>query len=170
MGCIATAFGVRGELKVNPFTEEPASVLELTPWRLVSPAEGATERTALPGREVRVIQGRPHGADGVVVQLEGVNDRDQALALRGWEIYVPREILPEADEESFYWNDLIGCRVVDGEGVELGTVSHLFATGANDVLVVRGPGGERWFPFTKEVAPIVDLAQRLLVVHPLPGM
>ena len=93
------------------------------------------------------VRGR-ETAKGVVASLPGVDDRDAAEALRGTEILVPRTALPPPGADEYYWVDLEGLRVVTLEGVELGTVSHLLATGANDVLVVKGDR-ERMLPFVQ---------------------
>ena len=82
----------------------------------------------------------------MVAVIPGVADRDAAEALRGSEIWVPRSALPPPRAGEYYWVDLEGLRVVNLEGVDFGTVSHLFSTGANDVLVARGDR-ERMIPF-----------------------
>ena len=75
-----------------------------------------------------------------------------------------RSALPAAGEDEYYWSDLTGCRVRTTEGVELGVVERLFATGSNDVMVVQGEGRERLIPFTSAAVPSVDLDARVLVV------
>ena len=92
-----------------------------------------------------------HTAKGIVARFPDVEDRDAAEALRGCEVYVPRSVLPPPAEGEFYWVDLEGLRVQTLEGVALGTVSHLFATGANDVVVVHdgAEGRERMIPFVR---------------------
>jgi 16S rRNA processing protein RimM len=90
-------------------------------------------------------QGRAQGK-GVVARLDGVDDRDAATALVGTEIWVPRDALPKPRQGEYYWADLEGLAVRTVDGVDLGRVSHLFATGANDVMVVQG-GRERLIPF-----------------------
>jgi 16S rRNA processing protein RimM len=75
-----------------------------------------------------------------------VEDRDAAEALRGTEVWVPRSALPPPVDGEYYWVDLEGLRVVNTQGVDFGVVSHLFSTGANDVLVARGDR-ERMIPF-----------------------
>ena len=83
---------------------------------------------------------------GLVAVFPDVADRDAAEALRGTEVYVPRSELPPPRPGEYYWVDLEGLRVVNLAGVEFGTVSHLFSTGANDVLVAHGER-ERMIPF-----------------------
>jgi len=114
-------------------------------------------------REFRIEAGRAHGA-GVVLKFAGCDDREQAAALIPSDIAVRREQLPPPAPGEYYWADLEGLRVVTLAGVELGVVSHLLATGANDVLVVKGDR-ERLLPFVRgQVVVEVNLEQRLLRV------
>lgn len=139
LGRIHGAFGVRGELKLESFTEPVAQILRYQPW-LVRDPQGRE-------REVAGARGRDT-AKGIVLQLPGVEDRDAAEALRGSEVFVPRTALPPARPGEYYWVDLEGLRVVNLEGADFGTVSHLFSTGANDVLVAQGER-ERMIPFVE---------------------
>ena len=145
LGRIAGVFGVRGELRVESFTEPREGICDYAPW-LLRQAGAVSER--------RVATGRRHGR-GMVVTLDGVTDRDQALALLGAEILVRRSQLPEAKRGEHYWVDLDGLKVETLDGRALGSVSHLFATGANDVLVVRGER-ERLIPCIPGVIRAVD--------------
>ena len=103
-----------------------------------------------------IEEGRAHGA-GVVVKFAGYDDRDQAATLIQSDIAIRRTQLPPAAPGEYYWADLAGLQVVTLEGVELGTVDRIFATGANDVLIVKGER-ERLLPFVKgQVIVEVDL-------------
>ena len=137
LGRIHGAFGVRGELKLESFTDPERGILRYQPWTL-STASG-TEQV------VEGAKGR-EAAKGLVVAIPGVADRDAAEALRGAEVWVPRSALPPPKPGEYYWVDLEGLRVVNVEGVDFGVVSHLFSTGANDVLVACGDR-ERMIPF-----------------------
>ena len=137
IGRIHGAFGVRGEVKLESFTDPKSSVLRYQPWTLRD-AHGHE-------REVRGARGR-ETAKGIVATLPEVADRDAAEALRGTEVWVPRAVLPAAREGEYYWVDLEGLRVRNTDGADFGVVSHLFSTGANDVLVARGER-ERMIPF-----------------------
>ena len=145
LGRVLGAFGVRGELKLHSFTDPPAKVLKYQPWVLVH--RGVE-------REVANARGRDT-AKGVLLTLPEVVDRDQAEALAGAEIWVPRSRLPAPKPGEYYWVDLEGLRVVNREGVLLGTVSHLFETAANDVIVVAGDR-ERLVPFLDDYVLGVD--------------
>jgi 16S rRNA processing protein RimM len=153
LGRVSGLFGVRGWVKVFSHTAPPGNILEYPIWTLLRP-EGRIE--------ARLTEGRVHGK-GIIAHLEGYDDRDRATALLEAEIAVRREQLPEPDENEFYWVDLEGLRVRTRDGVELGRVDHLFETGANDVMVVRGER-ERLIPYVDEVVIEVDLERRTITV------
>jgi 16S rRNA processing protein RimM len=136
MGRILAPYGVRGWLRVRPQTEAIEGLLAYRVWWLDCGGEW---------REHRLSEGRVHGA-GLVVRLEGYDDRDQAVTIAGSRVAVPRSALPPAAEGEYYWCDLLGMTVVNLQGEVLGQVAEIFATGANDVLVVRGER-ERLIPF-----------------------
>ena len=139
VGRLHGAFGVRGEAKLESFTDPARAIAKYQPWTLRD-ARGA-ER-ACEGVKVR------EGAKGLIATLPGIEDRDAADALRGIDVLVPRSALPPPAPGEYYWVDLEGLRVVNVEGVDFGTVSHLFSTGANDVLVAHGDR-ERMIPFVQ---------------------
>jgi 16S rRNA processing protein RimM len=133
LGKVVGVHGIRGELKLESYTEPRTQIFRYKPWHLRS-ASG--EKVIDGGR------GRAQGK-GIVAELPGVTDRDAAVALVGTEIWVARSALPEAKPGEYYWADLEGLEVVTVEGKALGQVSHLIATGANDVLVIRDAERER---------------------------
>ncbi len=154
MGRIGAPYGVRGWLHVISATEPPEALLTWSPWYL-----GKADQW----RPIEVVEGRWHGK-GLVVQLAGVDGRDAAAALKGWEIAVPRHRLPPLPEGEYYWVDLIGLQVVTEQGEPLGEIDHLLETGANDVLVVRGER-ERLIPYVRDqYVREIDLAARRMVV------
>jgi len=153
MGRIAAPFGVLGWVKVQPFSEEIDGLLDFPVWHLGRGAEW---------REVNVSEAHVQGKT-LVARLPGCNDRDAAAALKGLEVAVPREALPQAAENEYYWSDLIGMEVMNTQGVALGKVSDVLGTGANDVLVVEGER-ERLIPFVKQVVLEVDQSARRLSV------
>ena len=157
VGKISSAFGVKGWLKINSFTDPVTNILQFKPWYL------QTRQIHQPWKSVKVLAGRAHGKQ-VVVQLEGLNDRNQAELMRGLEIAVKRDQLPETQDDEFYWVDLEGLKVVNREGVELGVVDALMETGANDVLVVRGEK-ERLIPYVMDEYVLdVDLDAGTIIV------
>jgi 16S rRNA processing protein RimM len=128
--------GVRGWLKVNSFTDPPEALLEHAGWHLLQ-ANGQTQERKLLAGDAYKGQLR--------VQLEGVEDRDVALALAGSWVQVERTSLAEPAPREHYREDLIGLRVVNVEGAELGAVSHFVDLPAGAVMVVRGVR-EHWVP------------------------
>jgi 16S rRNA processing protein RimM len=147
VGRIVGVHGVGGWVKIESFTEPRLRIFAYQPWRLTQ-AGVETEIDSAQGHE----QGK-----GMVAKLSGCDDRDAAVALVGAEIRVPRSALPKPKRGEFYWADLEGLDVVTVDGAPLGKVSHLFATGANDVLVVRGER-ERLIPYvTGQFVKNVDL-------------
>jgi 16S rRNA processing protein RimM len=148
LGRISGLFGIKGWVKVYSYTEPREAVLNYRRW-LVSDADG--------WREATVAEGQRHGKT-VIARIDGYVDRDQAAELVGAEIAVPRDALPETEDDRFYWSDLEGLRVVHRDGTELGRVAYLLETGANDVMVVQGER-ERLIPFVMgKVIVGVDLA------------
>lgn len=137
LGKIVGLHGVRGELKLESYTEPRMQIFRYQPWRMRSTSGEST---------LEGCRGRAQGK-GIVAELPGVTDRDAAAALVGSEIWVARSALPMPAPGEYYWSDLEGLEVITVEGVSLGTVSHLLATGANDVLVVRNADRERLIPF-----------------------
>lgn len=147
MGHVSGPFGVRGWVKIHVYTEAIDSLFDYPVWWLGR--EGNW-------KEFRRLDGEVH-SKGPVAQLEGVADRDAALALKGFQVAVSRSEMPEAEEDAYYWNDLIGLKVVNLQGESLGTVDSLFETGANDVLRVVDGETERLIPFVGHYVQDVDL-------------
>jgi 16S rRNA processing protein RimM len=154
MGRVAAPFGVKGWVKITPFTASPAALAQYRRLWIGQAGEW---------REVAVAESAVHGAT-VVARLAGCADRDVAARLRGAELAVPREELPAAAPGEFYWADLVGLDVVNAAGEPLGKVAGLFSTGANDVLRVGEGKGERLLPFVAAVVKKVDLAARRIEV------
>lgn len=127
LGRIVAPYGIKGWLKIQPFTQQQKDLLDYPLWQVGR--EGAWQT-----RSVEVA--KVHGSV-VVAKLEGVTDREQAAELQGMRIAVSRDDFPEPAADEIYWADLIGLKVVNVAGVMLGTVSRVFETGANDVLVVK---------------------------------
>ena len=140
LGRIVGLFGVDGWVKVESYTEPRQRIFSYRPWLLKSAEETV---------EVDGAHGRAQGK-GIVATLPGVTDRDAASGLIGAEIWIPRAALPKPKRGEYYWTDLEELDVINSEGVAFGKVSHLFSTGANDVLVVRDGERERLIPFVLE--------------------
>lgn len=156
VGRIVGLHGVQGWLKIESWTEPRTRIFDYQPWQLAVAPGGKTEIAGVHGR----AQGK-----GLICHLLGVDDRDAAALLVGQDIHVARELLPPAGKNEYYWVDLEELEVVTTEGVSLGRVSHLFATGANDVVVVRDGTRERLIPFVQGTyVRSVDLSGGRMVV------
>lgn len=151
-------FGVRGWFRVHSYTEPRDALLGYRDWLLKADDTW---------RAVSVTEGRVHGR-AIVVRLAGIDDRDAAAAYVGMEIAVRRDQLPAAGPGEYYWADLIGMKVCQRDGREVGRVSYLLATGAHDVLAVQAKGEERrevLIPFVMEKFILgVDLAAGVIHV------
>ncbi|MCP4789518.1 MAG: ribosome maturation factor RimM [Gammaproteobacteria bacterium] len=128
LGRITTVYGVKGWVKVFSNTEPMDNIFAYQPWQIFINGQW---------QEVKLKQGKRHGK-GLVAQLEGCNDRDQAKLYAGAEIAVESSKLPDLEDGDYYWSQLTGMNVETEAGVKLGKVDHLIATGSNDVLVVKG--------------------------------
>ncbi len=155
VGAIVGAHGVRGAVRLKSFTEVPAHI----------GAYGPLESEDGKRRFAPKVTGEAKGL--VIAKLDGVNDRDAADALRGTRLYVPRDRLPDTDEDEFLYADLVGLNAETPDGRPLGTVRGVADFGAGDVLDIMGADGKAMMvPFTKRVVPIVDVAGKRLVVDP----
>jgi 16S rRNA processing protein RimM len=148
VGRVAGAFGVKGEVRITAFTAEP---LALVDYKTLLREDGSPGLTLTGGRAAK---------GGVVARAREVETREQAEALRGLRLYIPRDVLPEPDEDEFYVADLVGIEVRSLEGEVLGRVKSVRDFGAGDLLEVQPPAGESWWlPFTKEAVPEVRMAE-----------
>jgi 16S rRNA processing protein RimM len=155
VAAVAAAHGVRGALKLKCFTEDPASVAAYGP--LVDEA----------GRELFHLRVVGPAKGGVIVEAQGITDRDTAEALRGLRLYVPRERLPEPEADAFYYEDLVGLAVQDAAGRPLGRVVAVHDFGAGEVIEYRDAAGRSGMvSFTAALVPEVDIAAGRLVVAP----
>jgi 16S rRNA processing protein RimM len=152
---IGAAHGVRGEVKLWPFTADPMAVTRYG------------ELSAEDGRSFAIEAVRP-AKDFLVARLKGVSDRTQAEQLRNTDLFVPRDRLPAPAEEEFYHADLIGLPVEDTHGVALGSIVAVHNFGAGDLLEIRPPdGGDTVMVlFTADTAPVIDVAGRRIVLDP----
>lgn len=145
MGRIFGSWGVRGGIRVDPYSEDPETLADHKTWLIGR--EGHW-------KEYQVVEARLHTTQ-VVAQLAGIEDRDAALKLKGSEVAVPRAALPEPDDGSFYWSDLIGLAVVNAAGELLGEVKEMFSNGAQDVMDVAGEV-KRLIPWTAVTSVDLD--------------
>lgn len=155
VGKIVGLHGVQGWIKLESYTEPRVSIFDYRPWTI----EFAGKKI-----EIDHVQGRAQGK-GLIGKLTGYDDRDAAATLIGASIRISRSQLPRSSPGEYYWADLEGLDVVTLEGVVLGKVSHLFSTGANDVLVVADATRERLIPFvTEQFVKTIDLKNSRITV------
>ena len=152
------AHGVRGEVKLWSFTEDPLAVADYGPLE------------SKDGTRQFVIAALRPAKDFLIARVEGVADRNAAEALRNVELYLPRERLPAIDEDdTWYYADLVGLAAVAPDGASLGTVAAVHNFGAGDIVEIAPAGGGKTLllPFTEAVVPEVDIkARRMVVVLP----
>jgi 16S rRNA processing protein RimM len=153
LGKVTTAFGIKGWVKVYSYTDPMTNILQYPVWLLNVNGHW---------KEYKLRDSRPQGK-GLAAALEGINDRDQALALSQVEIGIPTNELPELEEDEHYWFQLVGLKVVNTEGQLLGQVKELFDSGGgNQVVVIKGCEGsidkrQRLIPFVDAIVLEVDL-------------
>jgi 16S rRNA processing protein RimM len=150
MGRVAGSYGVRGWLKVAPEDAAQEELAGAKEWWIGTDA-------------YKVSLAKVHGAT-VVGKLEGIETREQALALRGRSVAVPREALPEPEEGKYYLADLVGLEVVNALGEALGRVTRTYSNGAHDVIEVTGDR-TRLIPWVPAVVKEVDLPKRRIDVE-----
>ena len=156
VGQIGGGFGVRGEVRVTAFTADP---LALTAYGPLLRADGSVALT--------LTSTRPDKA-GVVGRAKEIATKEEADALRGLKLHVPRDRFPEPDEDEFYLADLIGVQARGADGAVMGQVKSVQNFGADDMLeIAPATGGPTWYlPFTKEAVPELHLADGWLLAVP----
>lgn len=160
VGRFGAPHGVKGWLSVLSYTEPLENIVSYRPWLVEHQGQW---------REVEVVRTRPHGRR-ILVELKGVADRNAAQRLVGCQIGVPDAALPPVGEGEYYWKDLVGMAVVNEQGETIGHVVELFATPANDVIVVRDGAAEVLIPFVHDVVTDVDVQGRQIRVDwPIDG-
>lgn len=160
VGAIAGGFGVHGEVRLKSFTAHPE---DIAAYGALNTEDGARSFDV-------TLTGQTSGA--LVARIAGVTSREQAEALRGTRLYVPRARLPDLPEDEFYHADLIGLSVHDSGGAPLGRVRAVLNHGASDLLEIEVPGESRTvlLPFTQEAVPTVDLGAGRIVADPPEGI
>lgn len=155
LGVITGAHGVRGEVKVKPFTATPRA---LGRYR---------EFTDESGRRVFKLAIRGEARGLAIARIDGVDDRNAAEALKGARLFVERDRLPKARRGEVYIADLIGLPAIDLAGAAVGHVSRVLNYGAGDVLEIERPGRDALLlPFSDRMVPEVDVAAGRVVVDP----
>jgi len=159
IGAIAGSFGVRGEVRLKSFCAQPEAIAAYSPVQLED------------GRSVEIRLGATL-KNGFAARLTGIDTKEQADALKGARLYVPRDRLPAPEEDEYYYVDLVGIEVVDTGGTAIGTVRGVIEQGPGDLLeiTVKGQSETVLVPFTRAIVPTVDLTARRIVIDPPEGL
>jgi 16S rRNA processing protein RimM len=178
VGRIGDAWGIKGWFKVIPYSASPEALFSSKRWFLlppepragvVAPRLGGLVKTPLfQGSQLLKIRLAKEHSDGVVAQADGVDDRSTAELLKSCRIMVARSSFPTAAQDEYYWVDLIGCEVFNREGVALGQVKDLMATGPQTVMVLErqaeGKATETLIPFVAAYVDSVNLEDKRITV------
>ncbi len=164
LGHITRPHGVHGAFIIVPYTENPESILLGRNLKLMSPDGAIRPISSLKGKEA---------AQGLIVKIFGVKNRDEAKKLSGWSVGVFRGDLPGLEEDELYWADLLELAVYTKEGETIGRVARLLDAGAGLLLAIVPPDDperEILLPFNEEFVVSVDLPEGRLVMDPPPGL
>ncbi len=154
IGQVLRPQGIRGQVKVRPDTDDPGRFEELETVYIKKGSQ--YERVSVEDVSVR--------EDGVYLRLNGAENRDEAEKQRDWMLYVDRAHARELAENETFICDLIGCRVMDLKGTELGKVTDVLQPGGNDVYVIKTPKGNMLLPALRHVIPAVDVENGIVTV------
>ena len=159
--CVAIiigAHGVHGAVKVKSFTQNPED------FSAYGPLLGEDGRIILTPKNPRPV------SNAFTMRSPEIRSREQAMSLKGTQLFVPRSALPEPDDDDFYYADLVGLEVKSVDGKRLGTIRSVHDFGAGDMLEIQPPKSAEaqasWFhPFTKRAVPKIDLKARRVIIH-----
>ncbi len=159
IGQLKKPYGIKGWLWLFSYTDVREDIFDMSPWWI---------KTAKGLQPLTVVKWRKQGS-GLVAQFAEVADRNIAETMNGVSIWANKDKLPQAEEDEFYWSDLIGLTVLTPENVCLGQVKELFETGANDVMVVipsvdSTDDEQRLIPWHKQTLISVDLTSKQIIV------
>ncbi len=154
VGKIETSFGIQGWLKIRSYTNPYTNLFLYSPWQLRKDGQLLDAKLEKTQKQNKSL----------IAKFKNIDTPETAMSLCGSEIIVPRDVLPALPKDDFYWSDLEGLTVINEQGITLGTVTRLMATGANDVLVVNGER-ERLIPYVLERhVKSVDLNNQKIIV------
>lgn len=171
VGRVLDAWGIKGWLKILPYSASPEALFSSKRWYLLPPEKRAgvlaKELLFSTPQLIKIRIAKEH-SDGVVAQIDGVDDRNTAELLKHCRIFISRESFPTPEKDEFYWVDLMGCEVVNREGVVLGVIKDLLSTGPQTVIVVErlqdGKALETLIPFVDAYVDTVSLPDRRITV------
>lgn len=150
LGVIVKAQGIKGEVKVKPYTDTPDALCRL-------------KYVIVDGKQLKVQKGRSDKSMAYL-KIEGIDDRDAAELLRNKEIYVDRKDAPKLPDGRHYIEDLLGCSMYDTDGNLLGILENIMQNGANDVYVIKNKNGEILVPVLKSVIKKIDIKKKEIVL------
>ena len=159
---VTKAHGIKGEIKIYPFSGSPENFTLYTSLILVDKNKEAAKK-------IKLLNSRTQG-NSAVVTLAGITSRSDAEELVGSEIWVSQNELPTLDEDEFYWNDFEGMEVFSRKGEYLGQVKSLIATGAHDILVVSGDEEEYLIPVRDEFVVEYSVEEKKIIIDPPEGL
>lgn len=154
MGYIKGVFGIKGWLKVKTSTEYIDGLLDYREWFLCKDQDTV---------RVEVESGKVVG-DELQVKFTHIHNREEAALLRGYIVEIPREWFAQAEDNEYYWADLVGMTVVNRQNAILGTVRNLMETGAHDVLMIQGEYGQKLIPFVAHYVDDVNAQTQTITV------
>lgn len=160
VGAIGGAYGVHGEVRLKSFTAEVDALEDYAP---LLTEDGAFEFDIAITRSIK---------NGLAARLSGIATKEQADALKGVKLFVPRERLPETEDDEYYYTDLVGLEVRDTGGNVLGKVKNVLNHGAADLLEVLPPKSSETIllPFTMANVPTVDISAGRIIADPPEGL
>lgn len=155
IGRLDQPYGLHGWIKVTSFANPIDNILSYQIWQIQHSLQWQTKK---------LQAGKLH-TPFIVAKLEGINDLETAKAYTNHLIAVARQSLPPLKVGNYYWTDLIGLKIINTQGSQLGTIRSLLATGSNDVLVVKSEERERLIPYMSQVIQSVNLGKKIIVVE-----
>ena len=162
VGRVTKPHGIRGEVKIFPYSGEPANFRLFSHLILADPENRQKEKR-------RILTSRVQGKFAVLL-LEGVSGRNESENIAGFEVWAWEDDLPPLAENEFYWHEMVGKKVVCADGRELGVITSLMAGGGHDILIVSGKGHEFMIPARKEFLVSQDEESGTVVVDLPPGL
>jgi len=158
VGSIGAPHGVKGDMRLKSFTENPVAIFKFNDLRL-----GAG------GKAIALVK-KGKSKDGFIIHIDGVNSPEEASGLKTKGLYAPRDAFGDTSDDEFFLADLIGLKAVDLSGTEIGIVTTLDNFGAEDLLEValhkpvKGLGRNIFVPFSKALVPDINVAEGFAVV------
>ena len=162
IGEVVKPHGIRGEIKVYPFSEQPVNFKKYRKIVLQTAADAEMQTYTVAGSRV---QGKL-----AIIQLDGIATRDDAEVLQGSGVWLDKSELPLLDSDEYYWHQLKGFEVETETGLQLGKVAGLFNTTAHDIMVVSGAGGELMIPVKGDIIREINSREGKVIVSPPPGL